>query len=61
MFSWVRFAYLWLLETVEALPQAEGLKEFLKSSRVNSRAFFAPVVFKHTWAFLGSYGVRGGG
>jgi hypothetical protein len=41
----------WLLATFEALQQAEGLKEFVKSSRVGNKAF---IVWRSTNKF-GSY------
>lgn len=35
---------IWLLATMEALLQAKGSKEFVKSSRVCSKAFIAGAV-----------------
>lgn len=40
-YTWVRLVWQWLLATVEALTQGEGLKEFVKSTRVDNKAFIA--------------------
>ena len=36
-----KVSVIWLLATMDALPQVEGLKEFLKSSSVGNEAFIA--------------------
>lgn len=51
----------WLLDMVEALTQAEGLKECLKSSRVGSRAFLAQCSNRQgCFLALAEYGGGGG-
>lgn len=38
-----KVSVVWLVATVEALVQGEGLTEFVKSSRVGSVAFIADI------------------
>jgi hypothetical protein len=51
----------WLLTTVEALTQWEGLKEFVKSSRVGNKAFIALRCSNNHGCFLALVEYGGGG
>lgn len=52
---------VWPLATVEALLQAEGLKEFVKSSRVGNVAFIAQHWSNKHGRFLAVVEYGGGG
>lgn len=51
----------WLLATMEALCQVEGLKEFMKSSRVGNKAFLAQCCSNSFGCFLDPTEYIGGG
>lgn len=51
----------WLLATMEALCHVEGLKEFMKSSRVGNKAFLAQCCSNSYGCFVDPMEYIGGG
>lgn len=56
-----KVSVIWLLATMEALSQVEGLKEFVKSSKVGNKAFIALHCSNKHGCFLAVAEYGGGG